>query len=207
MPKAKEIHTPKAVVFDLGNVLLNFDYRRTAERVKSRCVLSEAELHRLIAESEHFRKFESGEINGPDFFELIKKESCFTGSMEEFAESFGDVFTEVPEMIRWQADLMKRGIPTYILSNTNEFSIRFIEKRFPFYRNFTDYILSYEHRAMKPAALIYDIVEERAGVRGKNLFYIDDRAENVEAAASRGWQVSWHTDPGKTLEIAASLGL
>lgn len=201
------VRTPKAVVFDLGNVLLNFDYRRAVARVKARCVLSEDELHRLIAESEHFLKFEGGEINGAEFFAAVQKASCFEGEVEEFAEIFGDVFTEVPEMIAFQERLRRRGIPTYILSNTNEFSIRFIEKRYPFFATFTDYIYSFEHQAMKPAARIYDIVEERAGHRGADLFYIDDRQENVEAAAARGWQVSWHQDVGKTLELAANLGL
>lgn len=198
---------PKAVVFDLGNVLLNFDYRRTVARVKSRCSLSDAELHRLIAESEHFQKFEGGQIDGADFFAAIQKESCFTGDMAEFAEIFGDVFTEVPEMIAFHERLRAKNIPTYILSNTNEFSIRFIEKRYPFFANFTGYIYSFEHKVMKPAARIYDIVEERAGHRGADLFYIDDRQENVEAAAARGWQVSWHTDPPRTLDLAANLGL
>jgi FMN phosphatase YigB (HAD superfamily) len=207
MKVEKGVHTPKAVVFDLGNVLLNFDYRRAVERVKSRCVLSEAELHRLIAESEHFLKFEGGEINGADFFAAVQKESCFTGNMSEFAEIFGDVFTEVPEMIAFHERLRAKKIPTYILSNTNEFSIRFIEKRYPFFGTFTDYIYSFEHKVMKPAARIYDIVEERAGHRGANLFYIDDREENVEAAAARGWQVSWHTNVQKTLDLAANLGL
>lgn len=205
--RSSESHTPKAVVFDLGNVLLNFDYRRAVARIKQRCSLTEQELHALIAESDHFQKFESGEINGAEFFSAVQKASCFTGGADEFAEIFGDIFTEVPEMIAFNESLRARGIPTYILSNTNQFSIRFIERRYPFYRNFTGHILSFEHRVMKPAARIYDIVEERAGYRGKSLFYIDDRAENVEAAASRGWQVSWHTDPPKTLEIARNLGL
>lgn len=200
-------HKPKAVVFDLGNVLLDFDYRKTVARIKDRCKLSEAELHALIAGSELFQKFEGGLVGVPEFFSELQKQSCYDGTLEEFGEFFGDVFTEVPEMIAWQNELRERGVPTYILSNTNDLSIRFIRKRYPFFKYFTGYIYSYEHRVMKPAARIYELVEEMAGLRGADLFYIDDREENAQGGAARGWKVSHHTTPARTLEIARGLGL
>src|SRR4051812_19166056 len=142
---------PKAVVFDLGNVLLDFDYRKTVDRIKDRCRIGPEEIYKLLGDSEVFDRFEGGAIQPNEFFDEIQKLTCFDGSFEEFAEYFGDVFTESPKMIAWQADLMRRCIPTYILSNTNDLSIRFIRKRFPFFANFTDYVFSHEHRSMKPS--------------------------------------------------------
>ena len=109
--------------------------------------------------------------------------------------------------LRWNEELRAKKIPRYILSNTNDLSIRFIRKRFPFFNQFDGYVFSHEHRVMKPAPRIYELIEETAGLRGADLFYIDDRAENIHAAAERGWQVAHHVDPAQTLELARSIGL
>jgi FMN phosphatase YigB (HAD superfamily) len=199
--------TPKAVVFDIGNVLLDFDYGRTARAIEKSCKLSAPELHKHLAKSPLFDAFESGQINGEKFFSEFQKISCFSGPIDEFAERFGDIFTENPEMIAFNENLRAREIPTYILSNTNEFSIRWIRKRYPFFANFSGYIFSHEHGCMKPGAHIYEVVEEMSGLRGPALFYMDDREENIAAAQVRGWQAVHHTAPGRTLEIARKLGL
>jgi HAD superfamily hydrolase (TIGR01509 family) len=199
--------TPQAVVFDIGNVLLDFDYRKTAARIERQCEVPAAELHKIITSPSLFNEFESGRITGAQYFERIQKLSGYCGTQEEFAEPFGDIFTEIPEMISFNENLRVRGIPTYILSNTNEFSIAWIRKRYPFFANFTDYIFSHEHNCMKPGAHIYEVVEEKSGLRGPALFYMDDREENIAAAIARGWQAVVHTTPGRTLEIARNLGL
>jgi FMN phosphatase YigB (HAD superfamily) len=60
---------------------------------------------------------------------------------------------------------------------------------------------------MKPATCIYEVVEEISGLRGPDLFYIDDREENIHAAAARSWQAVHHINPAHTLEIARGVGL
>jgi 2-haloacid dehalogenase len=60
---------------------------------------------------------------------------------------------------------------------------------------------------MKPQTRIYELVEELAGLRGPDLFYVDDREENIQTAVARGWQAVHHTNPAHTLEIARGLGL
>jgi 2-haloacid dehalogenase len=203
----KSLHRPEAVVFDLGNVLLDFDYGKTVARIKSKCKMSEAELKKVFSASPLFDKFEHGHFSPEEYFAEIQRITCYGGSFEEFAEFFGDVFAEAPEMIAWNEELKRKKIPRYILSNTNDLSIRFIRKRFPFFNEFDGYVLSYEHRVMKPATRIYELIEQMAGLRGNDLFYIDDREENIHAALARGWQAVHHVKPSQTLEVARALGL
>lgn len=201
-------HRPKAVVFDLGNVLLDFDYGKTIARIRDHCGgISDAELLQTVAGAELFQQFEGGLIDPNEFFAEIQKRANYSGTFEEFAEYFGDIFTEAPAMLAWNEHLKANDIPRYILSNTNDLSIRFIRKRFPFFNQFDGYVLSHEHRVMKPATRIYEIVEEMAGLKGADLFYIDDREENVRAASARGWQIAHHVNPQRTIEIARSAGL
>jgi glucose-1-phosphatase len=199
--------TPKAVVFDIGKVLLDFDYRKTADRIARFCKPAADELHNLIIGPGLFVDFETGLIKGDSFFNQFQALSSYCGSRGEFEEAFGDVFTEIPEMIAFNERLRARGIPTYILSNTNELSISWIRKTYPFFANFTGYIFSHEHKCMKPGAHIYEVVEEMSGFGGADLFYMDDKEENVAAAVARGWQAVVHTAPARTLEIARNLGL
>jgi FMN phosphatase YigB (HAD superfamily) len=200
-------HRPKAVVFDLGNVLLDFDYAKTVQRIKDKCKMSEADLKKVFSASPLFDRFEHGHMTPEEYFAEIQRLTCYGGSFDEFAEFFGDIFTEAPAIVAWNERLRTNKVPRYVLSNTNDLSIRFIRKKFPFFNQFDGYVLSHEHRVMKPATRIYEVLEELAGLRGPDLFYIDDRAENVHAAAARGWQIVHHVNPAHTLEIARGLGL
>jgi HAD superfamily hydrolase (TIGR01509 family) len=60
---------------------------------------------------------------------------------------------------------------------------------------------------MKPTAKLYEIVERATGRRGAEILYIDDRPENVQAGAARGWQAILHESPTTTREALQKLGL
>src|SRR5262249_41583197 len=100
----------------------------------------------------------------------------------------------------------RQGFPAYIFSNTNDLAIGHIRGRFPFYRDFDGYVLSYEHGAMKPDAKLYEVVERETKRRGEEIVYIDDRPENVAAGAARGWRTILHETPGATRTALRSLG-
>ena len=120
---------------------------------------------------------------------------------------FADIFSEMPPMIALHAELRRRGIPTYVFSNTNDLAIEHIRRNFPFFANFDGYILSYEVGSMKPDARIYKALEAMTGKRGAEILYLDDRPENVDAGAARGWQVFLQTDPAKSRAAIEQLGL
>jgi HAD superfamily hydrolase (TIGR01509 family) len=110
-------------------------------------------------------------------------------------------------MIDLQSALRRKGMPTYVFSNTNDLAVRHIRRAFPFFADFNGYILSYEHRAMKPDPKLYQVVEERSGRRGPEILYLDDRPENVAAGAARGWQTILHQSPEKSRAAVEKLGL
>lgn len=198
---------PKAVVFDLGKVLLDFDYSIAIRRIANRCKASITNIQTVIGLSPLLAQYETGLISTSDFFEKVRDAVGFQGNLEEFSSVFGDIFVEIPQMIQLHERLWKAGIPTYILSNTNDLAIRHIRATYPFFSRFRGYVLSYEHRCMKPDENIYRILERKAGYRGADLIYIDDRAENVDAAKHLGWQGVAHHDPDKTIAAVRASGL
>lgn len=199
--------TPEAVIFDLGKVLVDFDYGIAATNIAARCDGRACDLKKLIDQSPLLLRYETGLMSTDAFFSEVRGASGFLGDLAEFGPLFGNIFTSIDSMVAFNEGLRARGIPTYIFSNTNELAITSIRQRFSFFRNFNDFILSYEHGSMKPEAKIYEVVERFSGKRGDALLYIDDRLENIEAGARRGWQTILHVSPEATLAKAETLGL
>jgi putative hydrolase of the HAD superfamily len=192
------METSPAIVFDLGKVLLNFDYAVAVRRLlaQSKCTLTE--LLNLINQSPLLLEYERGTLTTTAFYEKVRKVSGYEGSFEAFQEMFGDIFTPIPEMVQLHADLVARGYPVFIFSNTNDMAVRYIRGHFPFFSRFDGYVFSYEHASMKPEAALYEVVEKLTGRRGDQIIYLDDRAENIEAGRARGWRAFVHESPAVT---------
>jgi glucose-1-phosphatase len=188
----------QVVVFDLGKVLVDFDYTIAAKRIGARGNQHVENLHNFLSSSPLLVQLESGLFTPQQFFFGVQKATGFLGGAEEFFGYFADIFQPMPEMVELHAELRKRQIPTYIFSNTNDIAVSHIRSKFPFFGNFDGYILSYEVGAMKPQLKIYEALEKMTGRRGAEIFYIDDRLENVQAGAARGWQVVLHESPNAT---------
>jgi glucose-1-phosphatase len=199
--------TPSVVVFDLGKVLIDFDYTIAARKFAKECGLEPAEVKKMLDHSPLLYRFETGLMSTEEFYKEVCSKTGFKGCQQDFCGHFADIFWEIEPMIAWQALLRKSGIPTYIFSNTNGIAVPHIRQRFPFFANFDGYILSYEQGAMKPDPKIYEVVEKQTGRKGAEIFYIDDRVENIETGVNRGWQTHIQREPQKTFEVAKRIGL
>jgi FMN phosphatase YigB (HAD superfamily) len=195
------------LVFDLGKVLVDFDYSIAARRIVPLCATPTDPAKFFSEHAALLTNYELGKLTTQQFFDQIKSVSGFSGTQTEFCASFGDIFTPIQPMIDLHCELKKTNLPAYIFSNTNDLAVEHIRNRFPFFSDFDGYVLSYEHGAMKPTAKLYEIVERATGRRGDEILYIDDRPENVQAGAARGWQAVLHESPAATREALQKLGL
>ena len=198
---------PRVVVFDLGKVLVDFDYGIAARQLASMSRVTPEEIGQLIDQSPLLVQFETGLMDDRGFFKTVCAATGFCGDPEQFDAFFADIFSPIEPMIELHGQLRRAGVPTYIFSNTNGIAVRHIRKRFPFFSNFAGYILSYEHGAMKPDARIYEVVERISGASGNEILYVDDREENVEAGRKQGWQVIHHHTPDETIQRVREFGL
>ena len=198
---------PAVVVFDLGKVLVDFDYSIASRRILQRTRLRDEDLQVLLCTSPLLRQYETGAINTAQFHQGVCAASGYDGGLEEFSTAFADIFAEIEPMTAMHAALRAAGVPTWIFSNTNEIAEHHIRRRFQFFSNFDGYVLSYEHGAMKPDARIYEVVEEKTGCKGAEILYLDYRAENVAGGAARGWRAVLHETPEKSRRAVAGAGL
>lgn len=194
-------------MFDLGKVLVDFDYSIAVRRIAARGRITAEELGRFIGSAPLLFRYELGQLTSEEFYKEVCAVTGFCGHFEEFSLAFGDIFVPIEPMIELHARLRKQGLPTFMLSNTNDLAVRHIRRSFPFFSNFQGYILSYEHGVMKPEPRIYEIAENVCGHKAAEILYIDDRPENITAAKERGWQGILQETPEKTVEAMMRLGV
>jgi glucose-1-phosphatase len=204
---APRLEMPSTIVFDLGKVLVDFDYSIAARRIGAGGRMSFGEVQTYLSKSDLLVRYETGLISREEFFGEVCGATGFSGNAEEFGDFFADIFTEIPPMIEIHAALRSRGLPTYIFSNTNDLAITHIRRNFPFFSRFDGYILSYEVGCMKPDDGIYEALERLTGKAGPQVLYIDDLLPNIAAGARRGWQTILQETPEKTQAALQKLGV
>lgn len=193
------------LAFDLGKVLVDFDYAIAARRVAAQSTRPPENLHAFLSASPALAQYETGLLTRQEFFAQVREATGFAGTIAEFGEMFANIFSAIPPMIELHAGLRARGFKTYIFSNTNDLAVEHIRRCFPFFSNFDGYVFSFEVKSMKPDALIYQALEVMAGKRGAEICYIDDRPENIAAGAARGWRTVLHQSPESTLAALKSM--
>jgi glucose-1-phosphatase len=175
----------KAVIFDLGKVLVQFDFQRAYQALERVCGCQAPEMQRRIAASGLAEKLETGRIEPRPFVsglcEIIGAEIAY----DDFCGMFNSIFAEtlVPEtMLEGLAARYK----LLLLSNTNAIHFEMLEAAYPLLRHFHHRILSYRVNAMKPQPEIYHRAIELAGCRPEECFYTDDIPEFIAAAKEQG---------------------
>ena len=190
---------PQLILFDLGKVLVDFDWHLAARQISAQARATPEELFNFIITSDLMVRFEKGRITNEQFFSEVQSAIGYRATMLDFRQAFSDIFTEISEMVRLHARIRAANIPTWIFSNTNDWAVTHIRERFPFFANFDGYFLSYKLGVMKPHAGIYEAAERTTGCCGGEILYIDDSAENAAAGVARGWRTIQHISPDQTI--------
>ena len=197
----------EAVAFDIGKVLLDFDYSILVKKMAGKSQWNEVDLDAYLNQSPLLAEYESGLLSSSEFYELIKDESGFSGSEADFAKLFENIFTPISSMIDIHQEIADSGIRTYTFSNTNEMAVRYISRNYGFWANFSGHVLSHEVGALKPQSKIYESLEEISGLQGGGIAYVDDLPLNCNVGRGRGWQVCCHTDARSSYDFFKGLGL
>ena|ERR1700677_2940933 len=177
-----------AVCFDLGKVLLHFDWQMMTNAVAKKSPLPPEEIIRLLREDPQVIKYEVGGITTAKFFSHLKKMLKYKGTAKELQAGFSQIFTPMPEHIALAA-LLKPHYPLAIISNTNEAHIHHAEATYSFFSLFCARIYSHEVKAMKPDAAIYRAALKALGdVDPLETLFIDDLEANILGAVKLGWQ-------------------
>jgi epoxide hydrolase-like predicted phosphatase len=176
----------KTVLFDLGNVIIPFDFKLAYARLAEHCGCKPEEVPARIRTTGLVAPFERGEISAEAFVRQLSAALGLNVTYQEFCDWWSGIFlpgTLVSEALL--EDLANR-YRLVALSNTNPLHFGMVKQTYPLLRHFDDFVLSYEVGAAKPEAKIYREAIARAQCSPEECFFIDDLAVNVEAAREHG---------------------
>ena len=184
MPK----HAPvKAILFDLGKVLLHFDFAPAFRTLSKRGQASVSDIEAYFVQSGLEVLYDGGKINSRQFYTAVKKGLGLTLSFNEFRSVWNHIFTPIPTMIRLVGKLRARGYRLVLISNTNAMHFAYAKKRFPVFKKFHRLIASYAEGMRKPDERLYRLAAKACRAKPGEILYIDDRADLTEAAAALGF--------------------
>lgn len=191
----------RAVCFDLGKVLLHFDWGIMFERIARQSPLAPGELRRRFEQHGSIPEYETGRITTEQFLAGFRELFEFTGTTLALNTYFCEIFTPIEENIALAQSLVPH-YPVGILSNTSESHIAYAEATYPFLRQIPVRIYSYAVGLMKPDRAIYEKARTRlGGFPPEENLYIDDVEANVAGAIAAGWQAI-QVPPGTDLRAA-----
>lgn len=185
---------PAAVIFDIGNVLIQW----RPERLYAQLMPAE-DMQRFFAEVDPHGMNDRIDRGAP-FRDTIYAHADAHPDWADMIRLWHDRWIEMASPVIEESVMMLRalrsaGVPCYALSNFGVESFAYAETCYPMLTEFDRRYISGHMRTAKPDARIYQMVEDDCGLTGAQLFFTDDRAENIEAATARGWQTHLFTDP------------
>lgn len=186
--------TIQAVIFDIGNVLVEWNPERFYDSV-----MDPAERAAMFAEVDLDGMNLTVDLGAPfrqSVLDLAGRHPKWADRIRLWHDNWIDMCSpEIPHSVRLLRALRRRGVPVFALSNFGADTFAFAETRYPFLAEFDRRYISAHLKAMKPDPRIYEIVEEDCGLPPAALLFADDRADNVAAARARGWQAHHFDGP------------
>lgn len=184
----------KAVIFDMGGVLLNFDFGIYIQSFRE---IGLSEIDRLADRYRQrgpFFEIEAGLITPAEFFDKIREKLPKPLSDREIADTWCRFLKGIPKESLEAVKAVHHKAKTYILSNSNPIHWEWVCRQyFPspdiLHEYFDECFLSYEMKMSKPDPDIFEETGRRIGFRPEDILFIDDSDENCRQAAKLGWSV------------------
>jgi len=197
----------KNIIFDLGGVLLDIDFKKSISAFEKLGVDNFEEMFSQLKADELFEKLETGKLTEEEFYAAIKKRTKTNITDKEIAGAWNalilDFRTESLDFLEWLAPRYH----LYLLSNTNEIHLKYFQQVF---RKQTGkplldvYFIKawYSHKLglRKPGAAIFEFVLDQENITAAETLFIDDTLINIETAQNMGFKTH-HLKPGERIEF------
>ena len=196
----------EAVVFDIGNVLIEWQPERFYDTVMSvedrKKMFETIDLHRmndLVDRGANWKDtvYATAE-DYPEYRDMIRLWH------DQWLDMASPTIDQSVDALR---KLRMGFVPVFALSNFGIQTFEYAETVYPFLKEFDQRYISGYLGEVKPESQIYEILERESGVAPECLLFSDDRQENLDAAAARGWNVHLFDGPKGWIERLKSEGL
>lgn len=197
----------RAVIFDLGRVLVGIDetrgiYRWLTERFGAR---KEEMLDRLKARK-LFLRFNRGELTPETFYKEVMAEIEASLPYDEFVALWCDIFVPMETMRELFQEVQTR-VPVGLLSDTDSLHWNHLRRAYPFLQTIARPTLSFEIGATKPDPSVYLHAAQNLGVSPSDCLFLDDLLPNVEGARTVGMKAELFCTPQQAREFLIREGI
>jgi 2-haloacid dehalogenase len=185
---------PEAVIFDIGNVLLEwqperyYDSRIGADR--RRALFAAVDLHAMN------ERVDAGAPFRETVYDCAAQHPEWQTEVRWWHDHWIDLASpRIEHSITLLRRLRAKAIPVFALTNFGDDTFAYAQTQYEFLNEFDRLYVSGRMKAIKPAPEIYAMLEVDCGLPPAALLFTDDRAENIAAASLRGWQTHLFTGP------------
>ena len=187
----------KAVIFDLGRVLVHYDHQLT---MTTTAALWQVPPDALLAIMQEVgTDFGVGELDAEAFHELLNTRFVTPAPFEPFIAAFGAGIQRDDEALAYALSLQTRpGVTVAVMSNTNDAHVRWLDKLVPELAEFDLVMMSNDVGLAKPDPAIFEIALDLLEITPEQAIFVDDSAANVAAARTLGLAGIVHTDWAET---------
>ncbi|CAE1151668.1 glucose-1-phosphatase [Serratia sp. JUb9] len=183
-------------IFDLGNVIVDIDFKRVLGVWSNLSGTPLAALAERFSMGEVFQRHERGEVTDEEFAARLCDEMGIALSFEQFAAGWQAVFVALrPEVIAIMQRLRNEGHRVVVLSNTNRLHCNYWPQHYPEVAAAADHLyLSQDLGLRKPEPAIYQRVLDAENTPAEQAVFFDDHPDNIAAARAMGITAVWVTD-------------
>ena len=194
------------VVFDIGNVLIAWQPERYFDAVigpdRRAAMFREVDLFAMMD------RIDAGAHFGQTVEDTAQAHPAWTAEIRHFRDHWTQIAQpEIPHSVRLLKALRARGTPVFALSNFGVQNFPQSAAQFPFLDLFDRRYISAEMQLIKPDPAIFAAVEADCGIAPERMLFTDDRADNIAAAAARGWRTHLFDSPAGFAQCLIHAGL
>jgi len=196
----------KHIIFDLGGVILNIDYKLTEQAFIDAGIKDFPVLYSQLQQSDLFDRFETGLITREEFIGALQKAATTPVSEAQVVNAWNAMILDYPVRRLQILQQLRLYYDLFLLSNTNEIhedafnSLLMRTHGIPNIGVFFDKVyLSHKVGMRKPMTEIFDRVLNENSLKAAETLFIDDSAQHIEAAKLAGIQTIY-LEKGMTIE-------
>ncbi len=176
---------PKSVLFDLGNVLVHFQPERFWDALGVDDEARRLELKPRMLELG--RTYEAGRLSTEEFRSRFRELFPDVSSDQDLDNAFLAVLPEPVNGMERLVQKVAARCETGLVSNTNPIHFDLCLRTMPVLKHIDRFYVSYEIGALKPDKVFYGAVTAGERFRAEEMVFVDDLAENIEAAEREGF--------------------
>ena len=181
----------KAIIFDLGAVILNINYQNTIDKFTKLGVNNAATFYSKKVQTNLFNQIETGMISSNEFLKALQKETK-NANINQVEKAWNAMLLDLPEERIQLIEKLKNNYSIYLLSNTNAIHIDAIKKQLgkrkwlAFCKLFDKMYLSHELGLRKPDVKIFEYILKEQKLKAEEIFFIDDSPQHIASAKKIG---------------------